>query len=112
MGESELTTTALCWSVERSDGAGIGLTSHDAELSRLGIGFLPTPGVTPASVVRSMGLEPSSSEISGGLSANALSDSDLALGRWNGAKVELTAVQWDDAEVDPVRILGGELGEV
>ena len=108
----DVSTIALCWRVERSDGAGIALTSHDAELVRDGIAYLPTPGVTPAAIVRSVGLDPVSSEVSGVLSAQALTEQDLALGRWNGAKVTLQAVSWDDPATPPTTIVGGELGEV
>jgi len=112
IAEGELTTIALCWRLERSDGAGLALTSHDAALVHGGVEFVPTPGITPAAVSRSLGLEPDSGEVAGALSSDALEGRDLALGRWNGAKVRLSAVDWANPGAAAIDLLGGELGEV
>lgn len=108
----ELSSIALCWRLERADGAGIAVTSHDTALTYDEIAHAPTPGIVPASVTRRLGLEPHSSEISGALAANALSDADLALGRWDGARARLTAVDWQDTALVGIDLLAGELGQV
>jgi uncharacterized phage protein (TIGR02218 family) len=110
--EGELTSAALCWRLERSDGAGLGLTSHDGELTRDGASYQPTPGITPAAVTRSLGLEPHSGEIAGALTSEALDQSDLALGRWDGASVRLFAIDWTGADSSQVDLIAGELGGV
>jgi uncharacterized phage protein (TIGR02218 family) len=110
--DRELTSAALCWRLERTDGVGIALTSHDAELDSEGVTYRPTPGVLPASVTRSLGLEPHSGEVAGALSADALDETDLSVGRWNGAQVRLTVVDWLEPELDAVPQIGGELGSV
>lgn len=107
-----LNTLAFCWRMERRDGAGIALTSHDEVIVREGVKYDPDPGVVPAAITRSLGLEPHSGEIAGALSAEALTDADLGLGRWDGARVTLCAVDWEDVSAGPARLLGGELGEV
>jgi uncharacterized phage protein (TIGR02218 family) len=112
IAEGELTAIAMCWRIERRDGAGIALTSHDESLLRDGVRHDPAPGVTPAAVSRSLGLEPQSGEMAGALSSDALSAEDLALGRWNGAAVRLTAVDWADSAGEAIALLSGELGEV
>jgi uncharacterized phage protein (TIGR02218 family) len=112
IAEGELTSVALCWRLDRADGAGLGLTSHDSPLNKDAINYRPTPGIVPASVTRSLGLEPHSGEVAGALSADALEEKDLALGRWDGASVRLFAMDWK-APADPaIELLGGELGEV
>lgn len=103
---------AFCWRIERRDGAGIALTSHDEGMVRHGTAYRPNPGVMPSAITRSLGLEPHSGEIAGAIAADALTDEDLALGRWDGARVSLTAATWDDPNAEPVRLIGGELGEV
>ena len=103
---------AFCWRIERSDGAGIALTSHDSALIRDGITYRSDPGVMPSAVTRKLGMEPHSGEVAGALSAAALTDADLTVGRCDGARVTLTAVDWEDAAAEPTRLLGGELGEV
>lgn len=110
--EGELTAIALCWRLERSDGAGIALTSHDEPLLIDETRHEPAPGIVPAAMTRSLGLDPHSGEIVGALSSNALEPNDLALGRWDGARASLFAVDWTDAEAVPIAILGGELGNV
>ena len=88
------------------------MTSHDSPVVHQGVTHLPTPGIVPAAITRSLGLEPHSSEISGALTASALTEKDLALGRWDGARAQLTAIDWNDANVAGVELLGGELGSV
>jgi uncharacterized phage protein (TIGR02218 family) len=110
--DGELNSVALCWRVERLDGAGIALTSHDAALVSEGILHEPEPGMTPATVTRSLGLEPQAAEAAGSLSSEALSQADLALGRWDGAEIRVTMADWDDAANTPVQLIGGEIGGV
>jgi uncharacterized phage protein (TIGR02218 family) len=110
--DGELTSIALCWTLERSDGAGIALTSHDERLLVQGSAHEPTPGIAPASVTRALGLEPQSGEVAGALSADALESDDLALGRWDGARARLTAVDWQDNASDAIPLLAGEIGTV
>ena len=112
IADGELTSIALCWRLERSDGAGLALTSHDAGVLHDGVAFEPAPGITPAAVSRSLGLEPDSGEIAGALSADSLEADDLALGRWDGARVRLTAVDWTAPGEAPIALLAGELGEM
>lgn len=107
-----LTSLAFCWRLERADGAGLGLTSSDRELTHDGTSYRSAPGVTPAAISRRLGLEPDSGEVAGALSVDALSENDLALGRWNGANVSLVAVDWNDAAAQSIGLLAGELGEV
>jgi uncharacterized phage protein (TIGR02218 family) len=107
-----VTSLAMCWRVERSDGAGIALTSHDSAVLFDGDRCTPTPGMMPASVTRQLGLEPHAGEVAGALSTEAMTYDDLLTGRWNGARVALSAVDWKDAEVSPITLLAGNLGAV
>jgi uncharacterized phage protein (TIGR02218 family) len=112
IADGELTSIALCWRLERSDGAGIALTSHDARMALGDTMHEPSPGIVPAAITRTIGLEPQSSEVAGALSAQALSPVDLALGRWDGAQARLSAVDWQDTSAEGIDLLGGELGNV
>lgn len=110
--DGELTSLALCWRLERADGAGIALTSHDRPIMSEGVRHSPAPGIVPAAITRRLGIEPHSSEVGGALSSDALDEQDLSLGRWDGARVNLTAVDWQDDSADPLHLLGGEIGSV
>ncbi|MEO7277498.1 MAG: DUF2163 domain-containing protein [Sphingomicrobium sp.] len=112
IADGALTSIALCWRLERKDGAGIGLTSHDAALIRDGAAFQPSPGMVPAAISRSLGLDAHSSETGGAISSEALDASDLSLGRWDGAQCALTAVDWRMVDAEPITLLGGEIGSV
>lgn len=112
IADGELTSIAMCWRMERADGAGLALTSHDEALLREGIRFSPAPGMVPASITRSLGLEPHSAEASGALSSDMLTSVDLALGRWDAARVIMTAVDWGDADADGIQLISGDLGNI
>src|SRR4051794_23546024 len=110
IAEGEVTSLAMCWRIERADGAGLGLTSHDQPVVSEGITYGSTPGMMPAAITRSLGLDPHSGEVAGALSSDALEETDLALGRWDGAQVWLRAVDWRQPEAEPIALMGGELG--
>ncbi len=114
MGGAEKRVSALtfCWRIERRDGSGVALTSHDEAIVRGGITYRPDPGVAPAAITRRLGLEPNDSEVAGALTAEAITETDLRLGRWDGARVSLAAHDWEDSAVAPLKLLGGELGDV
>lgn len=108
----ELTSIAWCWRLERRDGAGLALTSHDQALDRDGVSHAAGSGLTPAAITRTLGLEPGSSEVSGSLKTGALTEADLTAGRWNGARMQLTAVNWMDPAAAPITLLAGEIATV
>jgi uncharacterized phage protein (TIGR02218 family) len=110
--EGELTSVALCWRIERADGAGIALTSHDEAILSEGAVHQPQPGMSPAAITRKLGIEAQSAEVAGAVSSEALTDEDLSLGRWDGARASLTAVDWQDASAEPIQLLTGEIGSV
>lgn len=112
ISDGELTSLALCWRVERLDGAGIALTSHDQPVMSEGVRHEPSPGMTPAAVTRSLGVQPQSGEVAGALSSAALDENDLALGRWDGAQVRMTVADWEDETSAPIQLIGGEIGSV
>jgi len=107
-----LTSLAFCWRVERRDGAGFGLTSHDSTLVVGGVDHSAEPGMLPAAIERGLGIKESDGEIAGAITSAALEEADLVLGRWDGARVSLVAVDWESPDADVVSMLGGEIGEV
>lgn len=112
MLDGDLTSIALCWRIERGDGAGLALTSHDAALTVDGTVFEAAPGMLPAAIQRRAGLEPNSGEIAGAITSDSLDEQDLALGRWDAARVEMLATDWQQPEAMPVQLIRGQLGEV
>lgn len=108
---SGLTSLAFCWRLERRDGAGLALTSHDRALMVDGVRYEPAPGMTPAAIRAQLGLDAGSSEIAGSLASDAISEVDILAGQWDGATLNLFAIDWERPE-DGLTLLEGELGQV
>src|SRR5437868_6611795 len=72
----------------------------------------PSPGMIPAAVTRKLGLEPHSAEVAGALNSEALDPVDLAMGRWDSARVSLTAVDWADPTAESIALIAGQLGGI
>lgn len=102
---------AWCWRIERRDGVTVGLTTHDRALTVDGLIHSPAPGMRPSAIGQRIGLEAASLEIEGALSGNAIAEADLADGRWDGAAVRLSVVDWEKPDRRVV-IAGGRLGRV
>jgi len=92
--QATVTTIAMCWRVERRDGVAIGLTDHDRDLLVDGLVHRAAPGMTPSAIERGDGLEADTMDVSGALSSAAISERDLLAGRWDGARVQVFAVDW------------------
>jgi len=94
--DGELTTLALCWRIERRDGVTIGLTAHDRDIMLDGLVHRAAPGMVPSAITRGAGMEPASMDVTGALTSDAISETDLLAGRWDGARVAIFACDWTD----------------
>jgi uncharacterized phage protein (TIGR02218 family) len=70
------------------------------------------PGMLPAAIQRKAGLEANGGEVAGAITSASLDERDLVLGRWDGARIAMTAVDWQQPELPEVPLMHGELGEV
>lgn len=107
-----LTTLAFIWRIDRRDGITLGLTSHDRDLTIDGLIYRAAPGMIPSAIERQDGFDPDSIELSGALTSDAITEDDLAAGRWDGATLRVSAVNWEAPEIDPLFLVRGELGMV
>lgn len=107
-----LSTLALCWLVERCDGVTLALTDHDRDLIVGSVVFRAAPGMTPSAVVRGEGLDADTMEARGALHAAAITEHDLDAGRWDGARVTMSAVDWSDPGAASIPLGEGTIGEV
>lgn len=108
----DLTHLALLWRIVRRDGVALGFTTHDRPLWRAGLRHDSAPGMAPSAVVTTAGLDADSMDIAGALSADAITAVDLAAGRYSGAAVQLTLVDWRDADGPAAVLARGTLGAV
>ncbi len=96
--DTPLETVATFWRVLRRDGVTLGFTTHDRDLRFDGVSHRATPGMVPSAIRRSSDLEPDSAEVQGALSHDSISAEDLALGRFDGARVLIGLVDWESLE--------------
>jgi uncharacterized phage protein (TIGR02218 family) len=109
--KSGLTTLARCWRVVRKDGVVFGFTDHDCGLSFDGTAFLADSGMTASALAQGSGLGVDNTETLGALSADAISETDIAAGRYDGAEVTCWLVNWADVAQRLV-LFAGQFGEI
>ena len=107
---TELEAVATFWRVHRRDGVTLGFTGHDRDLWFDGVLHRAAPGMVPSAVRRTAGLEPDVAEVQGVLSHDAIAAHDLADGRFDGAAVEIGAVDWETR--DRAVLYRGTIGTV
>lgn len=104
-------TICRAWAVTRRDGAVLGFTDHDTELSFEGVVFQPETGMTAAALAQSTGLSVDNTEALGALSSEAVTEEDILAGRYDGAEVIAWSVNWADVR-QRVMVFRGTLGEI
>jgi uncharacterized phage protein (TIGR02218 family) len=106
-----LTTVCRCWSLTRRDGLALGFTDHDCDLAFDGLVFAADAGMTAGALQQSTGLAIDNTEAIGALSSAAISEADLAAGRFDGAEVKGWLVNWADTAARTL-VFRGVLGDV
>ncbi|WP_421952367.1 DUF2163 domain-containing protein [Pelagibacterium sp.] len=94
---SGATTLCWCWRIERTDGVTLGFTDHDVALAFGGTAFEPAHGLDGGETVQKLGAQTETAEVLGVLHSEAISEDDIALGRYDGARVESWRVNWRDS---------------
>lgn len=107
----DATTLAHAFVVRLTDGTTFGFTDHDRELTVDGVACRPDSGFDASAATRHAGFAVGEEEIAGVLSAEVISESDLAAGRWDGATVDVYCLNWQAPGV-PMKLRTGRLGEV
>jgi uncharacterized phage protein (TIGR02218 family) len=108
---SGVTTLCRCWKLTTGDGASLGFTDHDRDLSFEGVNYRATTGFSASDMQSSLGLNVDNLDVAGALSSLALTEEDLLAGRYDNADVEIWAVDWTDPD-QRLLLKSGNLGEV
>jgi uncharacterized phage protein (TIGR02218 family) len=95
LAQSE-TTLATCWKLTRNDGVVLGFTDHDRSLRFGEVDFVPAYGLDGSEVPARLSAQVETSEVLGVLAAEAITEDDILLGRYDGAEVETWRVNWAD----------------
>ena len=93
-----ITSVCRCWAVVRRDGVVFGFTDHDRVLSFEGITFKAETGLTAKALQQTSGLAVDNTEALGALSDSAITEEDIAAGRFDGAEVRAWLVNWADLD--------------
>jgi uncharacterized phage protein (TIGR02218 family) len=96
-----MTTTylALCWKVTRRDGIVLAFTSHDRDIARSDGLYRALPGFTPSAIATSTGLDADNFDLAGALTHASITEADLWAGRYDGARVSVSMVDWQNTSV-------------
>jgi len=106
-----VTTLCWCWKVARTDGVTLGFTDHDRPLSFDGLTYEAATGSVATEIASSLGLAVDNLDVEGALSSGAVTDADIAAGRYDGARIEVWRVNWADTS-QRVLMRAGAIGEV
>jgi uncharacterized phage protein (TIGR02218 family) len=109
--DSGVTTLCRCWVLTRSDAVVQGFTDHDRDILLGGVLCRAGTGFTGSEATAQSGLAVTASEIFGALIDDALTENDLAAGRYDAAAIETWLVDWSDPSLR-VLLGTGTLGEV
>jgi uncharacterized phage protein (TIGR02218 family) len=101
---------ATFWRIERRDGVTLGFTGHDRDLWFDDLLHHAAPGMVPSALRRSADFSSDSAEVEGALTHDGISPEDLALGRFDGARVAIGVVDWESLANEV--LYRGEIGEV
>ncbi|WP_456388444.1 DUF2163 domain-containing protein [Profundibacter sp.] len=106
-----ITSVCRCWAVVRRDGVTLGFTDHDRALAFDGIDFKADSGLTAKALQQTSGLAVDNTEALGALTDAAITESDIAAGRFDGAEVQAWLVNWADLSQRTLQFRGtiGEL---
>jgi len=100
---SGATTLATCWRLTRKDGVVLGFTDHDVAIRFGGIDYVPAHGLDGSGETVKLGAQVDTGEVLGVLSADAIAEGDILMGRYDGASVETWRVNWRDPDERELR---------
>ncbi len=105
------TTVCRAWALTRTDGVTLGFTDHDRDLTFDGVTFKAENGLTARALQQQTGLSVDNTEALGGFSDAAITEADLAAGRYDGASVRAWLVNWAAVGQRVVQF-AGQIGEI
>lgn len=110
--QQETTTLATCWKLTRKDGVIFGFTDHDRDIIYSSVTYIASTGMQGSAVAQSGKPEVDVSEIDGVLDSDLITADDIARGKYDGAKIELFLLNYEDLTMDRVLLKVGFLGDI
>ncbi|GEQ97075.1 hypothetical protein JCM17844_07120 [Iodidimonas gelatinilytica] len=108
----QVTSLATCWRLQRRDGVLVALTSHDRDLMVGGVRYHADGGLSATAARDTADLATDNLEIEGVLESTNLVPDDLSSGRFDGARVTVFMVDWNNPDAGQLLVKQGTLGRI
>ena len=109
--ESSVRTIATCWRLELKDGTVMGFTEHDEPIVYDGVTYDPA-GFTPTTFESSSDMSVDGMDIQGFIDSEAITEADIAAGRYDRADVYCFKINWSDPSQGILKLPRGWIGEI
>lgn len=109
--DSGVTTLCWCWKIIRKDGVILGFTEHDSDLYFDNLLWSAGAGLTPGMIESAIGFATDTGLASGALQQSGISETDIKLGKYEQAAIEIWRVDWRNPELR-IGMWSGEIGEI
>lgn len=104
-------TLCRCWRLTRQDGAVLGFTDHDRDLTIESQLFEATDGFEASTIEREAGMGVQGGEVHGLLTSDRIRAGDIEAGLYDGARLDVFLVDWEAPALD-FRLDAATLGEI
>jgi len=105
------TTLARCLRIERQDGKVIAFTEHDVDINMDGVNYQSAAGYTPTAISIQDKGRVNTVDVEGILSIAGVSRDDIAAGLFDGAKLFVFEVNYEDVSQGILPLMSGFWGE-
>jgi hypothetical protein len=109
--EGGAATLCHAWVLARADGVSLGFTDHDRDLMLDGVVCRAGSGWTAGAAEGAAGLAPGAAAASGALDDGAITESDIAAGLYDGARLAVWRVDWERPDLK-VRLWTGRISRM
>ena len=106
------TTLATLWKVTRTDGAVLGFTDHDSDLVVSAVTYTAATGYTRTALQSTSDLAVDNLDLEGLVSSGAVTEDDLRAGKYQGAEVLISLVNYNDIAAGTVILRRGWIGAI
>ena len=96
--DSGAATLATAWVLTRGDGVKLGFTDHDRDFMVEGVTCAAATGWTAGAAETELGLKAGTATATGAFDSAAITEVDIAAGRYDGAGVEAWRLDWTAPE--------------
>jgi len=87
-----------CWLLTRADGVKLGFTDHDRDIVLAGVPCAAATGWAAGAAETELGVKAGTATTTGALNSAAITEADIAAGRYDGALVEAWRADWTAPE--------------